>query len=160
MKEVLMRIVWVFIASVLMMAGCSPGPRPPDLASEERAIRDMDARWLKSANDRDAAAQAAMYTPDGVSYHDGEEPATGQAAIQAWEAKSAAKNPKAVLTYERQHLYVASAADVAVETGIGAISHLGPNGEDATVHRSALVTVWKKVNGEWKVWQDIASDVP
>ena len=155
-----MRDSLLFAAACAVLSGCAPATLQPDLASEERAIREMDTRWLKAANDRDAAAQAAMYTPDGVSYHDGEEPAVGPAAIQAWEAESAAKNPKAVLTSTTETLRIAAAGDMAVQTGVGSISRLGPNGEDNAIHRWHFVTVWRKVNGEWKVAQDIASNVP
>jgi uncharacterized protein (TIGR02246 family) len=155
-----MRVGWALVAAIFMLAGCSPGHSQPDRSSDERAIGELEARWLKAANDRDAAAQAAMYASDGIAYRNGEEPLVGPAAIERWEANEATKNPKAVLTYKTEHLYVSAAGDVAVETGIGTISHLGSNGEALTVHRSALVTLWKKVNGEWKVWRDIGSDVP
>jgi|KBSSwiStaDraftv2_1062776.scaffolds.fasta_scaffold105419_3 uncharacterized protein (TIGR02246 family) len=155
-----MRVEWVFVAAISMLAGCSPGNSQPDRSSDERVIRELEARWLKAAKDRNAAAQAVMYAPDGIAYRNGEEPLVGPAAIERWEANEAAKNPKAVVTYKTEHLYVGASGDVAVETGIGTISHLGPIGEDLTIHRSAMVTVWKKVNGEWKVWRDIGSDVP
>jgi uncharacterized protein (TIGR02246 family) len=155
-----MRLKWVFVVVISMLTGCSLGHSQPDRSSDERVIRELGARWLKGQNDRKAAAQAAMYAPDGIAYRNGEESLVGPAAIERWEANAATKNPKAVFTYETEHLYVGAAGDVAVETGIGTISHLGPNGEDLTVHRSALLTVWKKVNGEWKVWRDIGSDVP
>ena len=155
-----MRVSFVVMVTCAVLIGCSTAPPQSDLTSEEQAIRKMDARWLKAANDRDAAAQAAMYAPDGVSYHDGEEPAAGPPAIQAWEAASAAKNPKAVLTSTTESIRIATAGDMAVQTGVGSISKLGPNGEDAAVHRWHFVTVWRKADGEWKVAQDIASSVP
>jgi ketosteroid isomerase-like protein len=45
---------------------------------------------------------------------------------------------------------------MAVQAGEGQLTDLGENGEDHTVRRQRFVTVWKKVNGAWKVAHDIA----
>ena len=49
--------------------------------------------------------------------------------------------------------------DLAVQTGEGRLTSLGEHGEDQKVHRQRFVTIWKKVNGEWKVAHDIAVNV-
>ena len=46
----------------------------------------------------------------------------------------------------------------AIQAGEGQLTDLGENGEDHTVRRQRFVTVWRKVNGEWKVAHDIAVD--
>ena len=141
--------------AVLLMTGCSTPPSP-DLAADEKAIRDLSSRWQKALLARDAATQAAMFADDGVSYHDGQEPLVGPAAILAWESESAANHPKAVITSTTDAIRIAAAGDMAVQTGEGSITGLGLNGEDRSVRRQRFVTVWRKVNGEWKVAHDIA----
>jgi uncharacterized protein (TIGR02246 family) len=149
----------VFAAAlVLLTAACSPA-RPPDLAADEKAIRDLAARWQKALLDRDAATQAAMFADDGVSYHDGQEPLVGPAAIRAWEARSTTNHPKAIITSTTDRIQIAASGDVAIQTGEGRLTNLGGNGEDHVVHRQRFVTVWKKVNGEWKVAHDISVNI-
>jgi len=141
-------------AVVVLASGCSP--RPPDLAAEEKTIRDLAARWQTALLERDAATQAAMFAPDGVSYHDGQAPLVGPAAILAWEQRAVTTHPKAKITSTTTEIRIAASGDLAVQSGEGSLTSLGANGEDQAVHRQRFVTVWKKINGEWKVAHDIA----
>jgi uncharacterized protein (TIGR02246 family) len=150
-----MRLAILFLAASVV-TGCSTAPGPPAPGSDDKAIRQLAARWQKALLDRDAAGQAAMFADDGVSYHDGQEPLVGPAAILAWETKSAANHPKAIITATTQNISIAAAGDMAIQTGEGRMTGLGRDGEDHAVHRSRFVTVWKKVRGEWKVAHDIA----
>lgn len=127
----------------------------PDLAADERAIREADARWLKAAGARDAAGEAALYAADGVAYREHLDPAVGPSAIQAQAAQFNARNPTAQVTWTTDTVHVAQAGDLAVQTGQVRLTGLGPKGE--IEDRSRFVTVWKKVNGEWKVAYDIGA---
>jgi uncharacterized protein (TIGR02246 family) len=151
-----MRVVF-FIAAVLI-SGCSAAPQP-DLAADERAIRDLATRWQKALLDRDAATQASMFAADGVSYHDGQEPLVGPAAILEWEKKAVTRHPKAKITSTTKELRIAAAGDMAIQAGEGQLTDLGENGEDHTVRKQRFVTIWKKVNGQWKVAHDIAVNI-
>jgi len=151
-----MRVALILFVAVALVSACSPAPRAPDLAADEMAIRALAAQWRKALLDRDAATQAAMFAPDGVSYHDSQEPLVGPAAILAWESRSAAEHPKARITSTTTAIRIAASGDLAVQSGEGSLTSLGANGEDQAVHRQRFVTVWKKINGEWKVAHDIA----
>lgn len=153
-----MRFTLTLFAAVVLVCGCSPAPRSPDLAAEDKAIRDLASRWQQALLARDAATQAAMFASDGVSYHDGQEPLVGPAAILAWESKSATDHPKAVITSKTNELRIATSGDLAVQSGEGRITAMGANGEDSSVRTQRFVTVWKKVTGEWKVAHDMAVD--
>jgi len=146
----------IFLVTAVLFAGCSSPLRQPGLAADDKAIRELAARWQKALLDRDAATQAAMFAEDGMSYHDGQEPLVGPAAILAWEQKAVTRHPKAKITSTTTELRIAAAGDMAVQAGEGQLTDLGENGEDHTVRRQRFVTVWKKVNGEWKVAHDIA----
>ena len=134
-------------------------PNATAASVDDKAIRDLSARWQKALLDRDADIQAAMFADDGVSYHDGQEPLVGPAAVRAWESRSKSSHPKAIITSRTDAIRIAKAGDLAVQTGEGRLTNLGENGEDRKVHRQRFVTVWKKVNGEWKVAHDIAVNV-
>ena len=150
-----MRIALAFLAAVLF-SGCSTAGHQTDLAADELAIRALAARWQKALLERDAATQAAMFAEDGVSYHDGEEPLVGPAAILEWEKKAVTRHPKAKITSTTNELRIAAAGDLAIQAGEGQLTDLGDNGEDHTVRKQRFVTVWKKVDGQWKVAHDIA----
>jgi uncharacterized protein (TIGR02246 family) len=141
---------------VLLISGCSSSAPRVDLAADETAIRELAARWQKALLDRDAAAQAAMFADDGVSYHDGQEPLVGPAAILAWEKSAVTRHPRAKITSTTKELRIAAAGDMAIQAGEGQLTDLGENGEDHTVRTQRFVTVWKKVDGKWKVAHDIA----
>jgi uncharacterized protein (TIGR02246 family) len=128
-------------------------------SADDKAIRDLAARWQQALLDRDADGQASMFADDGVSYHDGQEPLVGPAAIRAWESRSKTSHPKAIITATTEAIRIAQAGDMAVQSGEGRLTNLGENGDDRKVHRQRFVTVWKKVNGEWKVAHDIAVNV-
>jgi len=149
----------VLAALVLLVGGCSqPAPAPvagPDLASEERAIRDMDARWLQAAQAKDAAGEAAMFAEDGVAYREHVEPLAGPAAYQAYVTKFQADNPMVNVTWTTDAIRIADSGDLAVQTGEYHLTALGPRGDRED--RGRYVTVWKKVGDAWKVAHDIGS---
>jgi uncharacterized protein (TIGR02246 family) len=149
-----MRVVSALVAAVLI-SGCSSTPRP-DLTADEKAIRELAARWQQALLARDAATQAGMFAEDGISYHDGQEPLVGPAAILEWEKKAVTRHPKAKITSTTTELRIATAGDMAIQAGEGQLTDMGENGEDHTVRKQRFVTVWKKVNGQWKVAHDIA----
>jgi uncharacterized protein (TIGR02246 family) len=144
---------------ICLVAACSqPAPvsnPKPDLAAEEKAIRDMDARWLQAAQAKDTAADAAMFASDGVAYREHVEPLVGPAAFQAYTVKFLADNPKETLAWTTDSIRVAESGDLAIQTGEFQLTGLGPKG--AGQDKGRFVTVWKKVNGEWKVAHDIGS---
>lgn len=144
---------------VLLVAACSqpaPSPAPgPDLAAEEMAIREADARWLQAAQARDAAGEAAMLASDGVAYREHVEPLVGPAAFQAWTEKRYVDNPKLGVSWTTDSIHVTSSGDLAIQTGQYQNTGIGPRGDRED--RGRFVTVWKKVNGEWKAAHDIGS---
>ena len=146
----------IVLVTAVLLAGCSSPVGQPDLASDEKTIRELAARWQNALLARDAETQASMFAADGVSYHDGQEPLVGPAAILEWEKKAVVGHPKAKITSTTNELRIAAAGDLAIQAGEGQLTDLGENGEDHTVRKQRFVTVWKKVNGEWKVAHDIA----
>lgn len=155
-----MRLLSVLSAVLVSLAAaCSqppPAPAPkPDLTAEETAIRDTDARWLKAAQARDAAGQAAVFASEGVAYREHVDPLVGPAAFQAYTTKFETDNPKLNVTWSTDAIRIAESGDLAIQTGEYHLTGLGPKGDGEDKGR--FVTVWAKVNGEWKVAHDIGS---
>jgi ketosteroid isomerase-like protein len=149
----------LFVVLAFLVAACSqPPPAPvskPDLAMEEKAIRDADAQWLKDSQERNAAAEAALFASDGVAYRAHLAPIVGPAAYQAYVTKDYEENPKLVAAWTTDSIQVSESADLAIQTGEYDFTGIGPKGEGEDKGR--FVTVWKKVGSEWKVAYDIGS---
>ncbi len=158
-----MRLLATIGALSCLIACAQPAPSAlpalpkPDLATEARAIRDADARWLKMAQARDAAGTGAMFAADGIAVRQQGAEFTGPAAIQASAEKDYVENPKSQVTWTTDTLRVADSGDMAVQTGQVHTTAAGPKGDRET--RERFVTVWRKINGEWKVAYDIATPI-
>jgi ketosteroid isomerase-like protein len=149
-----MRSAVLFLAALgLTVAACAS----PNLAADEQAIRDADARWLKAAQARDAAGEGAVFADDGIAYRDGGQ-VTGPAAVQAYAAKQYAENPKGSVSWTTDDIEVAASGDLAIQRGAYRNTGYGANGDREMNGR--FVTVWKKVNGEWKATADIGDPRP
>ena len=96
-----------------------------------------------------------MFASDGVAYRQHVDPLVGPAAFQEWSAKQFADNPKQSATWTTDSVTVAGSGDLAIQTGQYHLTGIGPQGNRED--RGRFVTVWKKVNGEWKVAHDIGS---
>jgi len=143
----------VFIA--LSAAACAPpAPAPADLAAEEQAVRAISMQWLEFENAKDMAAIAALFTEDGTLIREHLEPVVGHAAIEAHLTRDQAENPSGVAHWATDRVEVTASADLAVEYGTWSETGLGPNGTEQDQGR--YVTVYRKVNGAWKVAADIS----
>lgn len=138
------------------LGGCA---RQADVAAEERSIRDIGKRWLQAVAARDTMTIGNFYAEDGEFLAPGVPRVTGRAAARsAWGQLVQA--PNLSFSFEPSKIFVASAGDLAYETGSYQLGMDAPRGrriEDV----GKYVVAWKKVNGEWKVQYDIFnSDKP
>jgi uncharacterized protein (TIGR02246 family) len=150
MKNLLLTGVLV-LSSFAVMAQ----PKTTDKKSDEQAIRSISKNWLDLTKKNDAAACAALFADDGVSYGMNEEPFVGPAAIKKHFSDTHDKNPKEMVDWSTDRVEVSSSGDLAVEYGKYKVTGLGPDGKDSDFGK--YVTVYRKVNGVWKVAADIGS---
>jgi uncharacterized protein (TIGR02246 family) len=139
---------------VLAVGACTPPAAPQvDLAAEEQAVRDRSMAWLAASQARDPAAEAALFADDGIAFRENRDAIVGPAAFQAYSAEQYAQNPNSSITWTVDQVHVATAGDIAYEMGTFQFTGGGPTGTEEDSGK--YVTVWKKVNGEWKVAADI-----
>src|SRR6185295_7618309 len=154
-----------FLATVLMavlMAGCSQisvqtgGNREAD----ERAIRDLDAAWSKSAAAKDMDRILSFYAEDASMFVPNQPIATGKPAIRV-EWTKLTTNPGFAISFAPSRVEVAKSADMAYEYGTYTLMMSGPDGRPIN-DRGKFVVVWKKQSdGKWLVVADIFnSDLP
>lgn len=149
----------VALTSVVVISGCAAQTSPAvDLALEEQAISEADQRLLAAAQAGDAAAFAAIFAPDGEMLFPNRPRAIGQEAIQAAAAGDFAV-PGFRVTWQQSNVMIAQSGDLAVSTGNYQLTLTPPSGR--IDDRGKYMTVWRKVDGEWRVAADmINTDVP
>ena len=130
-------------------------PRP---RSRRTAIRVADSTWLAAAVRHDAPGEAAIFADEGIAYRDQADPIMGPAAYQAYSAKYYMDNPQVATNWVTRSITVAASGDLAVQTGTFTEANAGAKGDKT--NQSNFVTVWKKVNGQWKVAVDIGQPIP
>ena len=134
-------------------AACAPADSGPtvDVAAEEQAIRDRSGQWMAAVQAQDAEAISAMFTTDGTTIFDGEM-VMGPPAIQAQAQANFAETPDAVVSWTPNVVTIAAAGDMAYERGAWTVD---PDGAGALGEAyGEYVTVWVKVDGEWKAAVD------
>ena len=147
--------------SVVLMAALVPGAcaRQADTVAEERAIRDLDKKWVQAVAARDTMAIGNTYAEDAEFLPQGAPRVSGRAAIRsAWA--QLLKTPNLSLTFEPTKVVVSGMGDMVSETGGYRLAMDGPKGQRIE-DGGKYVVVWKKVNDQGKVQYDIFnSDKP
>ena len=149
------RVLLTLAAVAAAVAACA---RQVDTSAEERIIRELGRKWVQAVAARDTMTIGDFYADDGEFLPPGSPRVTGRAAIRtAWAHMFQAPNMS--LTFEASKVTVASAGDVAYESGPYTFAFDGPKGRIEDTGK--FVVVWKRVNGEWKAHYDIFnSDKP
>ena len=119
----------------------------------EKQIREISAKWLVLWNSRDVEGLKQLLSDDAVVYRVNTPSSVGPAAIGETWAKEFEQNPKWVSDWKTDKVVVAAAGDYAIEYGSFWDKGLGPNGDNDTYGK--YVTVYKFINGTWKVYSDI-----
>jgi len=129
--------------------------KPVDTKSEEQAIRSISMKWMEFTKKHDSAASAALFADNGASYSMNQEPFVGPAAVKKHFDEEYVQNPKEVVDWSTEKVEVSASGDLAVEYGKFNVSGLGPNATESDMGK--YVTVYRKINGAWKVTADIGT---
>jgi uncharacterized protein (TIGR02246 family) len=143
----LIRKILIVFTLGLFLANCTPPPppEPVDISSELSALNKEFRALFKNG---DAAGVAARYTKDGKLYPPNSEVIEGREAIAAyWQAGMDAGLTDAILTTTSANSY----GEVAIEVGKGDIYA----GNAQLVDKAKFMVIWKKEDGQWKMYEDI-----
>jgi uncharacterized protein (TIGR02246 family) len=131
-----------------------------DKPAEEKAIREIGRRWEKMYADKDSAGIGALFTDDGYSMPANTKAMKGPDEIRKHTGEMLRTIKDFKLSFQTATVTVSDAGDLAAERGTYQASFTGPKAKKIEDHGN-YVTVWKKVDGQWKVLSDIiASEVP
>lgn len=143
------RITLPIALALAALAGCTP---MLNQASEEAAIRAVIAEYQAAFNAHDVNRLAAVHTPDALVMISNAPLAAGQDQIRSSFGEFF-RSATPSLSFTPTRIEVASPT-VATEVGTYALTLTTPQGP--LTDRGNYVTVWHKINGQWR----IAADAP
>src|SRR2546426_8727683 len=133
------------LTTAASLGGCA---RQPDIAAEERTIRELESRWVQAVAAKDTTAIRNVYAEDGEFLPPGAPRVSGRAAVRSARA-ALLKAPNLSLTFASSEVVVSSAGDLAVATRPYQLGMDGPKGQ-RIADAGKFVEAWTRVNGEWK----------
>jgi uncharacterized protein (TIGR02246 family) len=148
------------------LAACAPTKAEPtdtasakvDLAAEEQAIKDLNARWVRMIAAKDTAGIYELYASDALYMAPNAQALGGRPGVaKAWSGFYAMKGSS--LSFRPTKVVVAQAGDLAYDVGTFTFGMDGPRGriED----KGKYLTVWKKQDGAWRIAAEMYnSDLP
>jgi ketosteroid isomerase-like protein len=150
----MLRFITIFIFLVLTACAQQTEKQKIDLNAEEQAVRAVSMQWLDLAKKHDLPNIVLLLTDDVTFYRENNEPAVGHAAFLKIEEQYLESNPSFVPNWSTDRVEIASSGDLAVEWGTWSESGSGLDG--TAEDHGRYVTVYRKVDGIWKVATDIS----
>jgi uncharacterized protein (TIGR02246 family) len=127
-----------------------------DHASDEKAIRDLDAAWVKAAQAKDADKASSFYADDASVLPPGSPMVTGRANIRGvWGSLMA--TPGYAISFAPTKIVVSKAGDMAYDIGTTSLTMNDAKGQPVT-SIGKYVVAWEKRGGQWKAVADIFND--
>lgn len=120
-------------------------------SSDERAIRAASHAWQGYIAQQQVDSIVALHLPDAVVMMANSQPMSGSSAVAAGWA-DVVKLPNLRMQWTPSKIDLTSPT-TATEYGTYSDSYRGPNGMEAD--SGSYLTLWKKVNGKWRVAYDV-----
>lgn len=142
--------VSIIVVSLFVIGICLSLQTTISAEKAEKIDEDIAAaaeKFLAALNSGDAAGVAMMYAEEGKIMPPNSEIFTGREAIQAFWKVPIDMGAKAALKIVETEKH----DDTAIDIGLYEISDA--NGQ--VLDKGKYVTIWKKVEGEWKMHRDI-----
>ena len=150
------------IVSLAVVCGCAAGQQSApavDQAAITAQVDSLNTVYNSAVAAKDTAAIVSMYADEGMVMPANQARAVGRDGIrQAWAGFLAL--PGLELKPTSQTKMISEAGDMVVDIGSFTFTMTGPDGKPIN-DVGKYVTIFKKVNGEWKIVVDMFnSDIP
>jgi uncharacterized protein (TIGR02246 family) len=151
--------VWGCLVVLLWTTACKQPPPVDTPEADEQAIRNLDAKWEKTAEARDLDGALSYYSDDAVVMPGNAPIVQGKEAIRTlWKSLL---SPDISLSWQATKVDVARSGELAYLIGTYTLTAKDAQGKPATDHGKLLEIFKKKGDGPWKVAVDMYnSDLP
>ena len=140
----------------------SNSPAPDTREADARAVRDVEAAWVKDIGAKDVEKFVAYYADDAILLMPNAPAVNGKDAIRA-ALKPMLADPNFSLTFRSNRAEASKGGDIVYTTGSYTMTASAPkNPKSAATDKGKYLTVFKKQSdGSWKAIADmINSDLP
>jgi uncharacterized protein (TIGR02246 family) len=145
------------LALAALTLGCASAPPPPAPDTRDadmRAVKDLEAAWLKDTATKDPEKWAAYFADDGSALYPGMATLSGKQAIKAAMAPLMA-DPNFSLTFESSRMEASKGGDMVYSQGTYTSSMTNPKTKKPVTEKGKYLTVFRKqADGSWKVVAD------
>ena len=145
-------------AALIVLGGCATTPPAPgpDLAAEEKSVRDAEAAWSQETASNNFEKQVLHYTADAVLIAPGAPAMKGIDAIKAG-MKEMMADPNMHLEFVTEKVDVSKDATMASTEGSYKMAMTDPKTKKVVHDVGSYATVYRKQDGKWLAVVDIAS---
>jgi len=151
------QIAFLSIAAAIILTSCQSKPATVDLKAEADAIRNLEDQWTNASREKNLDKIVGLFAPDGAVMEVNRPIVTGTEAIRNIQQSLLSDTTILWETFQAKTDYVeiASSGDLAFARGSYMLNMKLPDGTVETAGK--WVDVWKKINGEWKVFVNISN---
>jgi uncharacterized protein (TIGR02246 family) len=146
-----------FLALAAFQFGCSEAPKaPPDTrAADEKAIRELEAQWVKDIAAKDLDKDVAHYDNDASFLLPNMTIVSGKTAITGVHKEMLA-DPNLSLNFSASKVEVSKGGDLAYTQGAYTMTSTNPKTKKPETEKGKYLTVFKKqADGSWKAIEDM-----
>ena len=143
--------------ATLMLSACTqaPAPAPDTRAADERAIRDIEAQWVKDFQAKDLEKETSHYADEASFLMTNMPIQTGKNAIRAAH-KPILEDPNFGVDLAPSKVVVSRSGDVGYSQGAYTFTYSDPKTKKPVTEKGKYVDVYQKqADGSWKVVEDI-----
>ena len=144
-----------------LMIGCAPQAAPDTRDADVKAVKDVEAAWVKDAATRDPEKFAAYYADDGSVLLPNAPILNGKDAIKM-VLRPMLADPNFVLTFQASKVVASKGGDLVYSVGSYNMTVSDEKTKKPVTDKGKYLTVYKKqADGSWKaVANMISSDMP
>lgn len=139
-----------------MLVACSnaPAPAPDTRDADVRAVKDVEAAWVKDAATKDADKFVSYFADDASGLYPGAGILNGKPAIRNYLAPFMA-DPNFSLTFQAVRVEASNGGDMVYSQGTYTMTTTDPKTKKPVKDKGKYLTVYRKqADGSWKAVAD------
>jgi len=152
-KKAFILNISAIVVTLISITGCQQQTTDTKPVSEEFNMQEaksfidsINTKFSEQIKNGDSMALASHYATDAAILLPKSEPIKGKDMLSAWGSMLRAGTEETTF----QTIDLIGSNDFLIETG-----YISTKGSDNSIYKSKYLVVWKKQNGEWKLYRDM-----